>query len=186
MTNVVQETVIAANGFVAIAPVGTTLPGDASGALDAAFSELGYISDEGVTFSPGPETEGINAWQSLQPIRSVLTAYAVDASFTLMQWNEDTLGLAFGGGVYTDNGDGTWSYLLPKPEEHNEHSMVIEGYDGNDVYRIVLDRVELTDTGDITFQRSDVAGLPVTVSALAGLTEGRPGAIYGIDGDFTP
>lgn len=186
MGNDVLETVIAANGMVAIAPVGTTLPGDAETALDAAFVELGYISEEGVTFSPGPETEGILAWQSLQPIRNVLTAYDVEASFTLLQWNADTLGLAFGGGVYTDNGDGTWSFLLPTPEEHKEQSMVIEGYDGENIYRIVLDRVELSDTGDITFTRSDASGLPVTVTTLAGLTAGRPGAIYGVDTGYTP
>ncbi len=173
-----NESVIAANGAVYIAPEGTTLPGDASTAPDAAFKDLGYISEDGVTFTPAIESDGLKAWQSLQAIRTFLTAYDITAAFTMLQWNQDTLELAFGGGQFTDNGDGTWDYLFPKPEERVPVAMVIDGVDGNRKYRIVLDKVELTDTGDVTFLRSDAAGLEVTVTALAGLTDGRPGAIY--------
>lgn len=182
MPNEVIETVIAANGLVATAPIGTVLPTDATTALAAEFTTLGYVGEDGVIFSPSPETDGLMAWQSLQPIRTFLTAYDFEAGFTLLQWNGDTLVLAFGGGQYTDNGDGSFDFLLPTPEEREELSMVIEGYDGDKRYRIVLDRIELSDTGDINFQRADAAGLEVTVKALAGFTDGRPGAIYGDDG----
>jgi hypothetical protein len=172
------ETVIAANGSVSIAPVGTTLPTDAETALDTAFKDLGYISEDGVTFTPSIETDGLPAWQSLAPIRIFLTAYTIEVAFECLQWNADTLPLFFGGGEFTDAGDGTWTYLLPKPGELRELTLVIDGQDGDRTYRIVLDRVMLSDAGDLTFLRSDAAKLPVTVTALAGTTESRPGAIY--------
>ena len=37
------------NGAIFVAPVGSTLPTDASTVLDAAFINLGFISDDGVT-----------------------------------------------------------------------------------------------------------------------------------------
>lgn len=178
MANDADNVVVAANGFVATAPVGSTLPTDATTALDAAFTELGYINEDGVSFAPDVTIDDLPAWQSLSPIRTLLTNYIIEVSFGLMEWIEDNLKLAFGGGVFTDNGDGTWDYLLPLPGERAPFAMVIEGQDGANRYRIVLDRVELSDTGEVTFQKGDASQFPVTVRALAG-AGGRPGAIYG-------
>lgn len=178
MANDADNVVVAANGLVALAPAGTTLPTDATTALDVAFVEVGYVSEDGVTFTPSLEVESIMAWQSLSPIRTLLLAYEIEASLGLMEWTEQNLLLAFGGGQFTDNGDDTWDFLLPIPGERAAYSMVIHGDDGDYDYRIVLDHVELQDTGDITFQKGDASVFPVTVKALAGAS-GRPGAIYG-------
>lgn len=173
-----DNVVVAANGAVYIAPEGTALPTDATAALNVAFVELGYVSEDGVEITPEITVEGIPAWQSLSPIRNLLTEYAITAEFTLLEWKEESLTLAFGGGVFTDNLDDTWDFLLPAPGEQTVYAMVIEGHDGTERYRLVLDRVQLEDTGAITLNKGEAAGLPVTVKALAGLTAGRPGAIY--------
>ena len=49
-------------GAVYRAPLGTTLPTDATTALPTAFVDMGYISEDGVTNSNSPETEKIRAW----------------------------------------------------------------------------------------------------------------------------
>jgi hypothetical protein len=172
------ETVIAANGGVSIAPYGTTLPTDATTTLDSAFKDLGYISEDGATFTPNVTSDGLPAWQSLTHIRKFITEFVISVAFEMLQWNEDTLTTFFGGGVFTDNGDGTFDFKLPKPGEAQEMSLVIDGVDGAKTYRIVLDKVFISDAGDVSFMRSDAAKLPVTVDALAGDDEGRPGAIY--------
>jgi hypothetical protein len=174
-----DNVVVAASGKVFLAPDGTVLPTDATTALNAAFIELGYVSEDGVTFTPEITVEGVPAWQSLSPIRNLLTEYAITAEMTLLEWKKETLELYFGGGVFTDNLDDTWDFLLPAPGEQDVYALVIEGHDGIERYRIVLDRVQLDDAGETTFNKGEAAGLPVTVRALAGLTAGRPGAIYG-------
>lgn len=174
-----ENVVVAANGAVYLAPAGTTLPTDATTALNVAFVELGYVGEDGVEFAPEITVEGVPAWQSLSPIRNLLTEYALTATMTLLEWKKETLELAFGGGVFTDNLDDTWDFLLPAPGEQDVYAMVIEGHDGAERYRIVLDRVQLDSTDAIVLNKGEAAGLPVTVKALAGLTAGRPGAIYG-------
>lgn len=49
-------------GAVFTAITGSTLPTDATTALDAAFKSLGYCSEDGVTNSSGISTENIKAW----------------------------------------------------------------------------------------------------------------------------
>jgi len=176
-----EQIVIAANGGVAIAPVGTTLPTTAGDALDAAFADLGYISDAGVIVGNKIDSTGLPAWQSLADVRRIITKAEFTAKFDLLQWNKNTLPLAFGGGLFTDHGNGEWEYALPAPGEQTDLAMVIDAQDGNNNYRIVLPRVTLSDLGDINFLRSDAAKLPITIAALAG-DDGRPARVYGKEG----
>lgn len=178
MANDAANVIVAADGLVAVAPEGTALPTDATAALDAAFTELGYITEDGVVFAPDLSVDDVMAWQSLSPIRTLLTAYNIEVGFTLLEWTEDTLLLAFGGGVFTDNLDGTWDFDLPAPGERPTLAMVIEGHDGTERYRIVLSRVELSNTGDIPLMKGGASEIPVTMKALAG-ANGRAGSIYG-------
>ena len=49
-------------GAVYSAPLGTTLPTDATTALDKAFKTLGYISEDGFTNKNSPSSENVKAW----------------------------------------------------------------------------------------------------------------------------
>ena len=49
-------------GAVYRAPVGTTLPTDATTALNEAFVGLGYISEDGLTNANSPDGDKIKAW----------------------------------------------------------------------------------------------------------------------------
>lgn len=44
------------------APLGTDLPTDANTALDTAFKNLGYISEDGLTESTSIDTNTVKAW----------------------------------------------------------------------------------------------------------------------------
>ena len=181
-----RDIAIAADGSVSIAPTGTAMPTDADEALDAAFIDVGYISEDGVTLSPNTSTDGIAAWQSLAFVRTVVSEQDMQLGFELMQWNETSLQLAFGGGVYTAGVAPLWEFDLPTPDEILEYACVVDALDPNgSKYRMAFERVTLESTGDIDFARTNNAGLPTTLRALAG-TGGRAGTIYGSSVSLTP
>lgn len=177
---------VAANGDVYVARYSPSLqlPTDALTAPTLDFNALGYTSEEGVTFGVETETAEIPAWQSLQPVRKPVTGQEITANFELLEWNSETLVLAFGGGNFEDNGDGTWSFTLPKSDERIQFSIIIDALDGLYRYRIILPRVTVEDLDDINFRGDDNAGLGVTVTALPDIA-GEPLYLYGAGPEAT-
>src|SRR5829696_8153110 len=94
------ELFIPGGGSVLIAPVGTDGPDDTSTAWSGTWTDLGYTDENGVTITPGMTLTDIPAWQSRYPLRRIVTAETMDIAFSLLQWNEDTISLAFGGGTW--------------------------------------------------------------------------------------
>jgi len=60
-------------GRVLVAPKGSTVPTDTTTVWDAAWSDLGYTDEKGVTFSKKDSKTVIKAWQSISPVRYILT-----------------------------------------------------------------------------------------------------------------
>lgn len=171
--NDASETLVAAGGQVYVAPVGTTLPADVDASLNAAFVGLGYTSDDGVSFSVARETTDFGAWQSFDPIRSVLASREIQATFQLLQWNEDTVPLAFGGGAVAGT-TGSWSYDAPSPEDGiDERALILEAVDGDSVTRLLFARGVVIDAVEAQFNRTNMSALPITFKALAP-TDGNP------------
>ena len=49
-------------GAIAVAPLGTALPTDATTALAATYKKLGYVSKDGVSNANSPTSESVTAW----------------------------------------------------------------------------------------------------------------------------
>lgn len=148
-----------------VAPVGTTLPTSPTASLNAAFAGLGYISEDGVALGSALEIGEHRAMQSRQTIRRTITEQNVSLGFALLQWNEETVPLAFGGGEVTAV-TGGYRYDFPSDEEPDERSLVVDLVDGDRVTRIVIPRGMHTQDVEATFTRSDPAELPVGFNAL--------------------
>ena len=64
---------IARTGAVYVAPVGTALPTTTAAALNAAFEDCGYVSEDGVTFTPSETVTKIRAWQNNAVVATAYT-----------------------------------------------------------------------------------------------------------------
>lgn len=155
---------VAAWGEIYIAPVGTTLPTTVTGALNAAFVGLGYVTEDGVTFTITPEIQEIMAWQSRQPVRRELISQAVAASFSLLQWNESTVPFAFGGGSVTNPSGSNYRYELPTSGALDERACVIDAVDGSITERFILPRCSVTDGVETSRVRTGAGLLPITLA----------------------
>lgn len=156
------QSVVGASGAVYVAPSGTTLPTSVSDPLDAAFVELGFINEDGLTFTDGKSIAEINAWQSFYPIRRVVESKTSSVSFALMQWNVNTVPFAFGGGNISEPVAGVeFRYTPPAPGTIDERVLVAEWVDGTKNYRLTVPLGMVTDDVETQFVKSDAGELPI-------------------------
>ena len=173
--NNANEIVVASNGQVYVAPVGTPLPATSVVALNAAFTGLGYITEDGAAVSVTPTVEDYMAWQSRSPVRREKTSQEITIAFALLQWNEQTVPAAFGGGSVSGSA-GNYRYDLPKDDSAlDERALVLDAIDGAVHMRWVFPRGNATEAVEATYQRGAPASLPLTFSALAPSEGASPG-----------
>lgn len=160
--------VIAGNGSVHVAPVGTALPTTHADALNAAFVDLGYINEDGATFSDDKTKEPIPVWQSFYPLRYVVTDASASIAFALRQWDVNTVPLAFGGGAVTDvaGPPAHFLYTPPDPEEIDERACVIEWAVDTYSFRLIIPKVMVTESVETNLTRTAASDLPITLGIL--------------------
>lgn len=185
-----DQITVALTGAVHVAPYSEALvlPTTPTAALPAAFEELGYTTEDGVTFTATPEIEDINAWQKSTPVRRIVTARQAQASFSLEQWNRDTFALAFGGGIWTTIAGPPVTYRYDPPADNDslaEYAMVIDFADGTRNGRAVILRGNITEAVETQLVRNAAAVLPITFGALTPDDEDRSWFYLSDDPAFT-
>lgn len=152
-------------GAIFMAPIGTTLPTDSTTALNSAFVELGYASEDGVTNSESRESETIKAWGG-DTVLKPFTGKEDTFSFTLIEaLNVNALKLVYGDSNVT--GDLANGITIKSASEDLEsHSFVIEMVLNGAVKRIVIPSAKVTEVGDITYADGEAIGYDTTLSAV--------------------
>jgi hypothetical protein len=161
---------VAGNGTVRVAPVGSTQPTTPTASPAAAWLDLGYTNEDGVTFTESKEIEDILAWQSFYPVRKIITGKEATLAFSLEEWDERSIPLAFGGGTVTSPSAGVWRYEPPAPETIDLRAMMIDWQDGIKNYRLIVPRGLVTESVETNLTRTGAALLPITFSAIPAST----------------
>lgn len=154
------------SGAVWKAPLGTTLPTDASTELAEAFKSLGYVTDDGMTNSNSPSSEVIRAWGG-DPVLYTKGEKEDTFQFTLMEaLSEEVLKTVYN----DDNVTGTLETgiaVKATNDDAEEYVYVIDMVlKGGVLKRIVIPDGKLTAVGDITYSDSAAVGYQCTISAL--------------------
>lgn len=160
------EVRLAPFGHVYVAPVGSTIPTSTTSPFNASWRELGYVSEDGVAFTPSVDINDINAWQSKVPVKRSLTGIDFDVKFTLLQTTQLASSLFFFGEDWTVAGSDATLSVTSNPTL-DERALAVEYTDdeGN-LNRIILPRALVTDREDLTLNRSDAVQWGVTLKAL--------------------
>lgn len=153
-------------GAIYRAALGTTLPTNATSTLDAAFKELGYCSEDGLTNTNSPETENIKAWGG-DIVLPIQTEKSDQFAFTLIEvLNADVLKTVYGSANVT----GTLAAGIAveaNADEAEEACWVFEMIMRNGVLkRIVVPDGKITEIGEITYSDSAAVGYACTITAL--------------------
>lgn len=152
------------SGAVFAAPIGTTLPTDATTALGNAFVCLGYVSEDGLTNNNEMDVSTIKAWGGAIVYRS-LTELDDNFALTLIESeNVDVLKAVYGDANVTTVKDTTKVEVIA--EDPQEKVWVFElALRGGKAKRIVIPDGAVTAREAITYNDSDAIGYGITVSA---------------------
>ena len=165
MANDGNQIVVGANGTVWVAAVNATEPTTPTATPAAGWADLGFISEDGVTFTDSKETESVGVWQSFYAARRIQISKDATVSFMLKQWNPDTVSLAFGGGTVTEPSASVYKYVPPSPEELDERALMIDWQDGDKNYRLIMPKGMVIEAVETNLTRSGAADLPITFAA---------------------
>ena len=154
-------------GAVYRAPLGTTLPTDASTALGGAFVEMGFVSDDGVVNSNSPSTQKIYDWGG-QVVLIVSTEKPDTFKIKFIEsMNSNVLETVYGSGNVTVNAVAGTINVKANADALNDYVYVIDMVmKGGALKRIVIPQGELSALGDITYKGDTAIGYEVTLDAM--------------------
>lgn len=153
------------SGAVFVAPLGTTLPTDATTALGGSYTCLGYVSDAGLENNNEMDVSEIKAWGGAIVYRS-LTGLNDNFALALIESeNIDVLKNVYGDGNVTVDGSGNATVNIIT-EDPQEKVWVFElSLRGGRAKRIVIPDGAVTARETITYNDSDAIQYGITVSA---------------------
>ena len=152
-------------GAVSVAPLATALPTDATTALNAAFKNLGYISEDGLTNENTPETDNVKAWGG-DTVLITQREKTDTFTFTLIEvLHVDVLKFVYG----DDNVTGTLATgitVKANADEPEDCEIAIDMVLRNGALkRIVIPLGRISEIGEISYTDDDAVGYEVTVTA---------------------
>jgi hypothetical protein len=156
---------VGADSHVYVAPVGTSPGTDPAVALSATWKEVGYTARDGIEVTPSEETTDVEAAQDMYAPRIITTGRALEIAFTMLEWNDVTLPLAFGGGAIV-TATGVSTYNPPQAQASDLRALALEWADGAKKYRFVVVRSRVTTQGSFNVGPTAAAVLPITLRAL--------------------
>ena len=154
-------------GAVYRAPLGTTLPTDASTALDSAFKELGFVSEDGVTNNNTPDSETVKDWGGSTVL--VLQQEKPDEwTLTLIEsLNPEVLKTVYGDAKVTYNESAGTITVQATADQIADKSFVIDMVmKGGAMKRVVIPNGSLSEVGEVVYKADEAIGYEITLNAL--------------------
>lgn len=152
-------------GAVFAAAVGSTLPTDAVTALDAAFKDLGFLSEDGVTRSRSLSSSNIKEWGG----KVVLITEEEDITtikFKMIEYLNAEVQKVVNGDANV-SGTLTTGMAITPADEMTEHAFVFwQKMRGGVPYRLVVPRGKITEIGDVVYKSNEAVAYDVTVTAM--------------------
>lgn len=151
-------------GAVHFAPLGTTLPTDATTALDPAFVDLGYVSEDGLTNNNSPESDTVKAWGG-DTVLNLQTDRPDTFALTLIEaMNQNVLKAIYGESNVTVDNDGNVS-VQATAEDMSSGAWVFDMIlKGGRAKRVVVPNGTISELGEINYKDDEAVGYNITIT----------------------
>lgn len=180
MANDASKVGVAVTGSVYRAPLATAAPTSQSTTLNAAFVDLGFIGEDGVTYSgAGPgDTEVIRAWQNGAIVRTIRsTSEELPTwSFVMLETKKETLETYFSATVTQTATEG--SLTIDSQASRTNYSWVIDVVDGAELERTYIPDGIVIEIGDRVYANGEAIGYEVTIEGQRNTTLGGNAKVW--------
>lgn len=154
-------------GPILSAPRGTPLPTGVDAAIDPAFEDSGYISEDGLTLTPERSTEQVRDWSG-SVVRELLTEFAARLAWAHLETNEQSLRNYMGDDNITvvdaTSTEGKRITALLRSTEMPRKPWLFKIKDGESRVLIVVPDGQVSETGEVAFVKSGAITWPVTLA----------------------
>ena len=154
-------------GAVHWAPLGTTLPTDATTAIasvSVAYVDLGYVSEDGLTNNNSPESDTVKAWGG-DTVLNLQTDRPDTFALTLIEaMNEEVLKTIYGSSNVVVDGSGNITVKATAQDMPSGvwvFDMILKG---GRAKRIVVPNGTISELGEIAYKDSEAVGYNVTIT----------------------
>ena len=157
----------AIGGAVSIGPTTATLPTDAT-STPTGFTNVGYISDAGVTRSQEVETDVVKAWGG-DVVLVLENGKTEKFKFVMIEpANIAALKLVNGDGAVTGSAVASGISVASNAKARGGHALVIDMIEAEDtLHRICIPNGVLSGIDDITYVDNAAVGYGVEITAIA-------------------
>ena len=154
-------------GAIYRAPLGTPLPTSASAALNGAFVELGYVSEDGVKNTNEPSSENVKAWGGMT-VLVVQTEKPDEWVFKLIEsLNPNVLETVYGTSHVTYDANAGTVEIEATADQLPDCCYVIDMVmKGGALKRVVIPEGSISGLAEIVYKDNEAVGYEITVTAL--------------------
>jgi hypothetical protein len=162
MANTAANVRVGVTGSVWVGPTSATAPTSATTTLTG-FTELGYVSTDGLEENRDKSTNQIRGWQNGDLIREVVTESTATFKFMLIETSKAVIELFYGG---TTSGTGASASIDVNPTNTGgKKSFVFNVIDGSSTQRTYVATGEVTNVEPVKIANGEIVGYGVTVTA---------------------
>lgn len=150
------------SGAVYVGATTATLPTSTADALTG-FTDLGYVSEDGITNSNSPESSSIKAWGG-DTVLSTLTDKIDTFSFKLIEaLKEDVLKVVYGDAQVT-SADSEIKISAGAYDSEDKAWVIDMLMRGGKAKRIVIPNGKVSAVSDITYKDDEAVGYEITIT----------------------
>lgn len=156
----VEEVRVAVDGVVSTGAFGVAVaPTSEVSVLGVTWSDLGYVSDAGVTETTEQTVTQLRAWQKAKVVRTLIEDGTVRYALQLIQTSAETVALYYGATVDTEDG----SIVIDPTAERPRIALVLDIIDGDERIRAYAPEAQVVEVGDQVYSNGEPIGYEVTI-----------------------
>lgn len=173
-----DQVIIGVTGKAYVADIATAFPTDPFAAWAMAWTDLGYITTDGLEEALGEDRTEIDAWGEDSPVITRVKKRTPTFKMTFLETSAATLQLyyALQPSEMNMSGSGTGQFVtFGSPSTTKAHTTAL-GLDvimDDKIERIMIARADVTDRGSRKWSPDDAANMELTFTALTNPSGGR-------------